>query len=65
MTVKLIQIGLMPFLLFPVIYNLPVYRAIKNFVILKETLKAFDDFKNKQKSVCLLHIKVCIFRKCI
>ena len=50
MTVKLIQIGSMPFSLFPVIDHLPVYRAIKNFVILKETLKAFDDFKNKQKS---------------
>ena len=50
MTVKLIQIGSMPFSLFPVIGHLPVYRAIKSFVILKETLKAFDDFKNKQKS---------------
>ena len=51
MTVKLIQIGLMHFLLFPVIDHLPVYRAIESFVILKETLKAFNDFKNKQKSV--------------
>ena len=34
----------------------------------KDTLKALDDFKNKQKSVwsnVFLYVKVCIFWKCI
>ena len=34
----------------------------------KDTLKAFDDFKNKQKSVwsnVYGYVKVCIFWKCI
>ena len=34
----------------------------------KDTLKAFDDFKNKQKSVwsnAFWYVKVCIFWKCI
>ena len=36
--------------------------------IFKDTLKAFDDFKNKQQSVWsnfFWHVKVCIFWKCI
>ena len=35
---------------------------------IKDTLKAFDDFKNKQKSVwsnVFWYVKVCIFWKCI
>ena len=35
---------------------------------IKDTLKAFDDFKNKQKSVWsnfFWYVKVCIFWKCI
>ena len=35
---------------------------------IKDTLKAFDDFKNKQKSVwsnAFWYVKVCIFWKCI
>ena len=35
---------------------------------LKDTLKAFDNFKNKQKSVwsnVFWYVKVCIFWKCI
>ena len=35
---------------------------------IKDTLKAFDNFKNKQKSVwsnIFLYIKVCLFWKCI
>ena len=31
----------------------------------KDTLKAMDDFKNKQKSNAFLYGKVCIFWKCI
>ena len=36
--------------------------------IFKDTLKAFDDFKNKQKSVrsnVFWYVKVCVFWKCI
>ena len=36
--------------------------------VLKDTPKAFDDFKNKQKSVwsnAFWYVKVCIFWKCI
>ena len=36
--------------------------------ILKDTLKAFDDFKNKQKSVwsnVFRYVKVCIIWKCV
>ena len=33
---------------------------------LKDTLKAFDDFKNKQKSVWSMYVCIVyIFRKCI
>ena len=34
---------------------------------LKDTLKAFNDFKNSKKlyELILLYGKVCIFRKCI
>ena len=35
---------------------------------LKDTLKAFDDFKNKQKIVwskIFWYVKVCVFWKCI
>ena len=35
---------------------------------MKDTLKAFEDFKNKQKSVwsnAFWYVKVCIFWKCI
>ena len=38
-----------------------------DFGFLKDTLKAFDDFKNKQKSVwsnVFRYAKVCIFWKC-
>ena len=36
--------------------------------LFKDTLKAFDDFKNNQKSVwsnAFWYVKVCIFWKCI
>ena len=37
------------------------------FFALKDTLKAFDDLKTKQNSVCksVWYVKVCIFWKCI
>ena len=38
------------------------------FALFKDTLKAFDDFKNKQRSVwsnVFWYVKVCIFWKCI
>ena len=41
---------------------------MRKCVSLKDTLKAFDDFKNKQKRVwsnVFWYIKVCIFWKCI
>ena len=37
-------------------------------ILFKDTLKAFDDFKNKQKSIwsnVFWYVKVCIYRKCI
>ena len=40
----------------------------KHPVPIKDTLKVFDDFKNKQKSVwssVFCYVKVCIFWKCI
>ena len=36
--------------------------------LFKDILKAFDDFKNKQKSVwsnVVWYVKVCIFWKCL
>ena len=40
----------------------------KSTIPIKDTLNAFDDFKNKQKSVwsyVFWYVKVCIFWKCI
>ena len=40
----------------------------KAFLLVKDTSKAFDDFKNKQKSLwsnVFWYVKVCIFWKCI
>ena len=36
--------------------------------VIKDTLKAFDGFKNKQKTIWInvfWHVKVCVFQKCI
>ena len=41
---------------------------ITQYYNFKDTLKAFDDFKNKQKNVwsnIFWSVKVCIFSKCI
>ena len=43
-------------------------RNFRKIVVLKDTLKAFDNFKNKQKSVwsnVICYVKVCILWKCI
>ena len=49
------------------VLNLTIsFACIKQSI--KDTLKVFDDFKNKQKSVwshVFWYVKVCIFRKCI
>ena len=53
--------------------NKPAVKSWSKYVLLlrpciKDTLKAFDDFKNKQKSVwsnVFWYVKVCIFWKCI
>ena len=43
--------------------------SIRNkFELLKDTLKAFADFKNKQQKcmkLCFLYLKLCLFWKCI
>ena len=41
---------------------------VKTTHTVKDTLKAFDDFKNKQRDACsnvFWYVKVCIFWKCI
>ena len=48
--------------------KLQITSSMSRYCNIKDTLKAFGDFENKQKSVwsnVFWHVKVCIFWKCI